>query len=274
MTIETMAAPGAAASTAAPVDNAISQGLANPADTTTEQTTTDPPPQETDHDKAVRKFERRIGTVTRQRYDAEARANQHAQENERLRAELEQARQSRTQPAGDAPQGEPSARREQQPQRQALTREEFEAAVARESEQRARVSDASRRANEIFSAGQKAFGEEFGSAVRAVQEEAGSLYERNGLPTALGEAIGESENPAALLQHLGQNPDDAAELRGLSAAALGRRIAKLEAQIAAAPPQKPAQAHKPVTSSATAATKDPSKMSDAEWHAQRKAQKR
>ena len=184
---------------------------------------------------------------------------------------MQEAQQRRTAAEPTAPQGEPPARREQQ------TREdprEAETRINQRAEEIALAREVARRSNDIADKGRKTYGDEFAASVSTLQDEAGPMFQRNGLPTALGEAILDAEDPAALLHHLGQNPDDAAELRGLSAAALGRRIAKLEAQLAAAPPQKPAQAHKPVTPSATAATKDPSKMTDAEWAAQRKAQKR
>jgi hypothetical protein len=269
MTIETTAAPGAAASTAAP-ENSLANAspeVANPAAESNEQPAERDPVSE--HDRTVKKFERRIGNVTRARYEAEARAQQaeaRAREAEERAARLEQMQR----PNDQQPQGEQQPRREQ-------TREdprEAEARITQRAEEIATVREVTRRANEIAEKGRKSYGDEFGSAVSAVQDEAGPMFQRNGLPTALGEAILDAEDPAALLNHLGQNPDDAADLRGLSAAALGRRIAKLEAQLAAQPPSKPAQAHKPVASTATAPTKDPAKMSDAEWYAQRKAQKR
>jgi len=52
-------------------------------------------------------------------------------------------------------------------------------------------------------------------------------------------AILESDDAAALLHHLGTNPDLAAELNGLSPAQLGRRIERFEAQMKAKPQPKP-----------------------------------
>lgn len=261
MTIETDAAPGAAAGTPAPEQNAISEGLANPAEKANEPTEADPP--ETEQERAVRKLERRVGTVTRQRYDAEARARQAEERAQRLEAQMQEWQQRRTESETTETQGE-------KPRQQGMSREEIEAEITRQADLRARVADTNRRANEIAAKGQKAFGAEFMEGVQTVMAEAGPLYGRDGLPTALGEAIQEAEDPAALLHFLGQNPDDAAELRGLSAAAIGRRIAKLEDRIAAQPASKPAKPLTPVTSKGNPKPKSDQDMTDAEWYAARR----
>jgi len=272
MTIDTTAAPGAAASTAAPAFPANDQGLANPADTSTEQPQGGSAP-ETEQDKTRRKLERRVGTVTRQRYEAEARANQHAQEAERLRAEVAQLRQSRSQPAGDG-QTQGDQGRQQQPQDRGLSQEDIDRRVNERADQVARQREVNARSNQVLQEGIKAFGEDFRQSVATVLEEAGDFVDRRtGAPTALLEAVLDADNPSVLLNHLGQNPDDAAELRGLGPAALGRRIAKLEAQLAAAPAPQSTPVHKPVQGSATARAKPADQMSDAEWHRQRQEQR-
>lgn len=95
------------------------------------------------------------------------------------------------------------------------------------------------KANSIAQDGEKRFKDGFRSALETVAEEAGPLFNQRGLPTALGEAILESDDAAALLHHLGTNPDLAAELNGLSPAQLGRRIERFEAQMKAKPQPKP-----------------------------------
>lgn len=109
-------------------------------------------------------------------------------------------------------------------------------ALAREIATVERVTE---KANSIAQDGEKRFKDGFRSALETVAEEAGPLFNQRGLPTALGEAILESDDAAALLHHLGTNPDLAAELNGLSPTQLGRRIERFEAQMKAKPQPKP-----------------------------------
>jgi BMFP domain-containing protein YqiC len=107
-------------------------------------------------------------------------------------------------------------------------------ALAREI---AAVDRITEKSNAIAKDGEKRFAGEFREALATVQEEAGALFHSNGKATAIGEVILDSDDPAALLHHLGKNPDLAADLQGLSAAQLGRRIGRIEAQMASKPPQ-------------------------------------
>lgn len=75
--------------------------------------------------------------------------------------------------------------------------------------------------------------EGFDQACNAVNEEV-SFYE-NGRPTPFLEAVMDSEDPAKLLHYLGNNTELAAELSELRPAQIGRRIARIEAQMAAKP---------------------------------------
>jgi len=258
MTTDTTAATGAAADTPAPELTANELGNAEP--NANESAEPSQQPELSEHERTAKKLERRVGTVTRQKYEALARAQQVEQENQRLREELarhaSQPKDGTATQEGERPRAEP--------------RVDTEAEIHRRAAEIAAANEATRRANEILESGRKKFGETFVEAARTVMEEAGPLYRQNGLPTALGEAISEADGPAALLHYLGQNPDDAAELRGLSAAALGRRIAKLETQIAAEPKPQSAPTHKPVAGSGTPKSKSPSEMSDDEWYDKRR----
>lgn len=257
MTTETIAAPGAAASTAAPESLATEQGLATPDGTTTKPAGGEQDPA-TDHERTVKKLTRRVDNVTRARYEAEARAQQATERAERLERQLQEQRQSQNQPNGPT-----QGQQEQQERSTALRPEDIEQRVEQRAAEVATVREAAARANKVFEAGVKEFGADaFKSSIAVVQEEAGPLYQRNGMPTALGEAITDSDNPAALLQHLGQNPEIAEELKGLSAAQLGRRIARIEASMSAAKEPKASNAPKPLTAvKGGGATGDPSPSS-------------
>lgn len=100
------------------------------------------------------------------------------------------------------------------------------------------VKQVETRSNEVFAAGVKVYGDKFQEAVATVIDEAGPLIQRNGKPTPLGEAILDADKPAELLHHLSQNPDLADQLRGLSPAQIGRRVAKIEADIAKTEPKR------------------------------------
>lgn len=255
MTIDTIAAPGAAASTAAPESLANEQGLANPADQTTTQGDGAAKPPKTEEQRAIERMERRIGNVTRSRYEAEARAQQAIERAERLERQLQERQQAQQPNDGTQSQGE---------QRAAPRPEDIEQRVEQRAAEVATVREAAARANKVFEAGTKEFGADaFKNSVSIVQEEAGPLYQRNGMPTALGEAITDADNPAALLHHLGQNPEIAEELKGLTAAQLGRRIARIEASIATSNEPKASNAPKPLApvKGAGGGTGDPSPSS-------------
>lgn len=252
MTIETNAAPGAAAEIDAPA-LANPEGVANPAaEETTEQK--DVP----EHERTIKKLERRIGNVTRSRYEAEARAQQaeeRARALEERMARLEAAAQPRE---GQQPKQQPNPDPRADDDR-----------VNQRAEEIATVRETTARSNKVFESGIKDFGDEFKSSVAAVLEEAGPLIDRKGMPTPLGEAVLDSDNPAALLHYLGQNPEDAGELRGLTPARLGRALVRIEAQIAAEK-TKPAKPLQPVTPKGNPKPKSDQEMTDAEWYAARK----
>lgn len=253
MTTEIDAAPGAAAGSPAPEEIANTPEVATPE--------VEAKPEPSDHDKSIKKLERRIGNVTRSRYEAEARAQQAEERAARLERELQERQSKQSEPQGDVP------------RTQQRDTDDLDARVTQRAEEIATIREVTRRSNDIATKGKQAYGDDFMSSVAAVQDEAGPLFERSGLPTALGEAVLDSEDPAALLHYLGQNPEEAEDLRDLNAAQLGRRIAKLEAKLSQAPTSKPAPTHKPVTPQATARSKPHDQMSDAEWAAARKAKR-
>lgn len=172
-------------------------------------------PEADDREKALKRMERRIQRLTAARYEAEARAKAAAEEAARFREQFQQ----------------PEAQPEVDPIKLA--------------DVIARVRETNAKANQIAKVGSEKF-QNFGEAVRTLNEEAGPLFNQHGLPTALGEAVFESDDPAALLHHLGTNPEVAAELHGLTPIQLARRIARIEAQMAEPPKPKVSNAPKAI----------------------------
>ncbi len=119
---------------------------------------------------------------------------------------------------------------------------------------------------------------EFEKNITELVEEVGPLIDRKtGAPTPLLEAVIDSDSSTEVLNWLGENPEVAAELVGLSQARIGRRIAQIEADLAAKAKPKTSAAAKPLTPVKPAATVqvDPAKLTDKQWfEARRKAQKR
>lgn len=111
---------------------------------------------------------------------------------------------------------------------------------------------------------------EFEKNIAELVEEVGPLIDRKtGAPTALLEAVIDSDSSTEVLNYLGENPEVAAELMGLSQARIGRRIAKIESDLAAKAKPKPSSAAKPLTpvKPAAAVVVDPGKLTDAQWRA-------
>ncbi len=143
----------------------------------------------------------------------------------------------------------------------------------------ATVEKITERSNAVFKDGMSRF-DGFDKAVQAVIQEAGPLVQPVapnapvGKPTPLGEAILDSDDPPALIKFLADNPDVAAELEGLSAAQLGRKIGRIEAQMSAKPQPKPVskapQPVKPISASRGQPSLD--NLSMDEYIAARKAQ--
>ena len=222
MTTDTNPGTGALADTDAPAQQL---GSAAPETDSTElaKTTDATPESGDDADKSLKRMQRRIDRVTAARYQAEARAQQLA----------EQLAQYQHQPAQDAL---------QQPA-------DIEQIASQRADEIAEIRQVTARGNAVFADGVKAYGREaFQQAVELVNEEAGPLIDQRGRATSLGEAILDADKPAALIQHLAQNPDVADGLRGLSPAQIGRRIARIEAELSAKPAApKPSSAPKPIT---------------------------
>lgn len=254
MTIETQVAPDVA------TQNPTSDDIApQTQDVATPETSAETPPvdaaksEKDEASKIAARMERRIGRVTAARYQAEAEARQ-------LRERLAQYEQRQAQPQ----EGHEDAR---------LDPARIDELVSTRASEIAKVNEVAAKSNRTFEAGVKAHGEAFRESIAAVIDEAGPLINQRGLPTPLGEAILDSDAPDALLHYLGQNPDVAASLEGLSATQLGRRIDRIEREMTAKPISKLPRALTPVTPMGTSASKAESQMTDAEWYAARKRNK-
>jgi hypothetical protein len=213
-------------------------------------------PDLTPEQRAMRKMERRIHTLTAGRGAAQREAEML---RERLAA-FEAQRPAQAQQEGTEPQ-----------QRPAIDPKEIDRIATQRAEELAHQRDIARRAQEVAKVGSKLDG--FDDAVNTVAEEI-PFADRAGRPTPFIEAVLDSEAPAAILHYLGQNPEEAAEFVGLTPAQIGRRIAKLETKLATSPKQQTSSAPRPLkpVQPNGAGEKDPSRMTDAEFAAWRKTQ--
>lgn len=169
--------------------------------------------------KAVKRMERRIDKLTAARYQAEAKA-QH------LEQELQRYMQG-----------------QQQDEAKPIKPEDIDRLVTEKAREIAQAEAMTAKVNGILAQGQKI--PDFDALCNAVNEEV-QFYDR-GRPTAFLEAVMDSEAPHQLLAHLGKNPELAEGLQGLTPAQLGRRIARIEADMNKQPEApKPSSAPKPL----------------------------
>ena len=216
---EEIVAPDAATLNEAPVAEAQPE-IATP------ETEAEQPPQESDEDKTVKRMERRIQRLTAAKYQTLAEAQQAKQETEQLRQRL--------------------AQYEEAPQK---SQEIDPIALAT---QIAEVRAFTEKSNKVAEDGGKKF-PDFRDKLTVVLEEAGPLVApiqpgaSIGRPTPLGEAILDSDDPAALLHYLGSHPDVASTLHGLSPIQLAKKVARIEIEMQAPKEPKQSTAPKPVT---------------------------
>lgn len=229
-----------------PADQTQTPEVVTPENVATEQQQAPEPEkvEEDDREKALKRMQRRIDRRTAELY--------------RERAEREALAQR-------------LAQFEQKPQEQ-----EAEPAKADPYQLAKEIADAERfneACNTVFDKGSKKF-KDFTESLQSLAAEVGPTFDKQGRPTPLMKVAMEAEDPAALLYHLGKNPDVAAELVDLPPTQLARRLDRIERDIAQAG-KKVSSAPRPLTPvrAQGSATKDPSQMSDAEWRAYRLAQK-
>lgn len=181
-------------------------------------------------EKEFRRMQRRLEKAQRNNY--------------KLHAELEQIRQSQ-------PRQEEHESSEKQPDIRELARRQVE------------LERINARCDDIVAEGVKKF-KGFDQSIKAIAEEA-PLFDRSGAPTALLEAVLDSERPAELLHYLGSNPDLTAELADLSPIRQAKRIGQIERDMREA--KKPSGAPKPLepVKQSAAVPKELSQMSYEEF---------
>ena len=197
-------------------------------------------------DKAVKQLSNRVHRITSQRYQAEARA----EEAERKATELAQRLATFEQPTQ-----EPTAPNPVE--------------MAREI---ARIEKVNEQSNAVYKIGVERF-KDFDDALNVLAREAGTMFDKQGRPTSLGDALLTADDPAAMIHRLGTDPDLAAELGELNHTALVRRIERLERDMVEQARLKKSSAPAPLEPvRGQGGAKDPSDMSDAEFNAWRKRQ--
>lgn len=171
-----------------------------------------------DPTKVVKRMERRIDRLTAARYQAEARAEQAATQYEQLRAQFAQEN--------------PQQVGQQDP-----------VVLAREIAHVERITE---KANGIAADGNKRF-DGFGKAVQTVSAEVGALFDKRGKATPIGEAILAADDPAALIHHIGSNPDLAADLADMTPIQQARKLARIEIEMSKPKEAPRSNAPKPLT---------------------------
>lgn len=239
MNTEAIVAPDVA------TQNPASEQVQPPEVTTPEPQAEETQPQsdETDEsraEKAAKALERRLGKRTADLYRERA-AREHA---ERELAALKQQADPQPEKAADPVE------------------------LARQIVERERLAST---VTKVLSEGKKLEG--FDNACNEVATVI-PFYGDKGDPTAFLRVVLESDAPAKLLHHLGQNPDLVDELADLSPTQQARRLDRIERDLAAKP--QVSQAPKPIKPvAATASDTDlHSGLSDADWIARREAQLR
>ena len=227
----------------------------------------EPKPEPTPAEKEAKALKRRIDRLTRGKYQSEAQIQQ-------LQAELAQYRaQQVQQPGGEGHQPIHQPQQQHQPD------------LRQQAQEVLRMERINARCDDVVDAGEAAY-PDFKAKVVELSHEL-PLFGQGGAPQPILEAILEADNPAALIYHLGSDPDLAAELADLSPRQQMRRLMKIEAQLSADPTKQPSasaqqpprdlsKAPPPVNPNRAASgspSKDPAAMTDAEWWAsQRKSQ--
>mgnify|MGYP000193211602 CR=1 FL=1 len=116
---------------------------------------------------------------------------------------------------------------------------------------------------------------DFEESVTELVRDLGPQIDAKGRPTPLMQAVLDSDHAAELLRHLGKNTDIAEELSFLTPVQIGRRIARLEDQLAAANKPKSSAAPKPLSPVKPSAvvTVNEAKLSDEQWFQMRRKQR-
>ena len=183
-----------------------------------EESKTEPvEPEEDEASKSLKRMQRRIDKRTADVYRTRA-------ENEQLKARLAEV--------------ESKSGSEERPQEQTDPR-----VLAKEI---ARIERFTEQANSIVAQGNKSH-PDYMTALQELSREVGDFVKPDGAPSAFMEVVLEVvDKPAALLYHLGKNPDLAEELSGLSPLKLAKQLDRIERELEDKSTQKPSKAPKPL----------------------------
>lgn len=213
---------------------------------TTEQTQVEQSEQTEQAPKKEPWFQKRIGELTREKYEGRRAAEQAMQEAAQLREQL--ARLQRGEQAQHQPQGDVETLIQQEAQR-LLKEQSFNQAC-----------------NKVYATGKSEF-PDFDAAIANLQ--------MVGMSREFLEFTAASDVGAKLLNHLGRDLDEAARISALPPVLMARELTRLELKLSQPPQPKPvSKAPAPITPIAAsgATSKDPAEMTDAEFAKWRKAQ--
>lgn len=237
MTQEVNVSTGAETQNQAPVaDDQTTEVVTPETQEVTPETSAEPEAvKEDDRDKAIKRMERRINLKHAQAAAAEERARMLEQ---RLASYETQQR---------AP--------EQGDQSGAPTQEQIQALIRQEAQRITEAQEVSKRVADVVKAGEKIPG--WDEACITVQEEI-PMVDRFGRPSEFAKAVLEADNPAKLMHHLGTNPELLTDLQGLTPSALGRRLDRIEREMAAPKTSAAPKPLSPVKPAASTGAPDPS----------------
>lgn len=234
--------------TALPVEVVATEQAANvekpSTEATPEQTQENKPEANDEPAKKEPWFQKRIGELTREKYEARREADEARQEAAQIREQI--ARQQ---------QGEPN----QQPIGDVQT------LVQREAARLVAEKSFNEQCNKVYAQGKTEF-PDFDSVVGNLQ--------LVGINRDFLELAATSDAGAKLLHHLGSDLDEASRIASLSPVQMARELTKLEFKLSQGKTKAVSNAPAPITPIAggKADSKDPSEMSDAEFAKWRKAQ--
>ena len=216
------------------------------AEATTAQTQAQPETPEQEQPKREPWFQKRIGELTREKYEARRAAEQAAAEVSQYREQLQRIQQGQQpeqqQPVGDV---------------QTLVQKEAARLVAE-----TKFNEA---CNKVYAAGKSEF-QDFDAAVANLQ--------MVGMSRDFLEFTAASDAGAKLLHHLGKDLDEAARISALPPVLMARELTKLELKLSQPQAKQVSKAPAPITpvTGTSGGSKDPSEMTDAEFAKWRKSQ--
>jgi hypothetical protein len=203
--------------------------------------------------KALEATKRRIDRLTADKYRTKA-------ENEQLRAERQQLQQQLA-----ALQGEPD---KEQPR---LTEQD----IQRHAREIVEVERFAAKCNDIADQGKKAFKGEFDAALKTLAQ-AAPLFNQQGRPEPLMQAILTTDKPHEVLHYLGTNPEVAEDLADMPPLQQARKLALIERDLAGKNTKQTSNAPRPLQPvKAAAGSGEPDAKADPEaWIKWRNKQSR